>query len=129
MRLRILFITLPLLLMNCGKEEKELKEEVYVNNFNIIIAPDLSNRINPAIHPKPVHDTIIINRIYEAIEQNFLKIGGRQTNQQDKYTLDFINRGALNSSKFKQEDFTIDFNRFGTNQLDRSNYIRNVLAT
>lgn len=118
-----------ILLSTCAKDHQDEKapEQIEIKNLNVIIAPDLSNRIDPKIHPKPVNDTVIINGLYDAIENRFLKIGGRSSLQKDTYILDFINRGALNSENINSEDFIIDFEKFGTKQLLRSDYIRSGL--
>lgn len=121
-----LILLISFIALSCNEDKKINDEIVQVSNFNIIIAPDLSNRINPKIHPKPIHDTIIINNIFKHIP-DILKIGGRSAHQKDIFTFDFINAGILNSSNFEANNFQIDFSQFQNNQLERSDYIRNNL--
>lgn len=102
-----------------------IKDTVYINDYNFIIAPDLSNRINPNIHPKPVNDTILIGEIINNIVY-FLDLK-RQTNQSDTYKLDFINKGILNKNIIDPKSLLIDFSIFEGKPLDLSNYVRNEL--
>ncbi len=122
---------LPMLvfvLSTCGDERDTVieKELVDVYNYNVIIAPDLSNRIDPKIHPKPVHDTVIINDLFEQIPE-LIKTGNRKSQQMDVFTFDFINGGALNKLAINQNDLKIDFSQFESRQLERSDYIRKGL--
>ncbi|WDO11688.1 hypothetical protein MH928_10125 [Flavobacterium sp. WW92] len=125
-----LILLVSFIALSCNNDkniDKKVNDEIVkVSNFNIIIAPDLSNRIDPKIHPKPVHDTIIINNIFEQIP-DILKFGGRSAHQKDIFTFDFINAGILNSSNFEASNFQINFSQFENNQLERSDYIRNNL--
>ncbi len=115
--------------ISCGDEKNDTiqKEVADISNYNIIIAPDLSNRINPHIHPKPIHDTVIINDVYEQIP-TFIKTGNRQSQQMDVFTFDFINGGAINKISVNQNNIKVDFSQFGTRQLERSDYIRKGLT-
>lgn len=123
---KFLITSLLVAVSSCKSDEGRETELVNITNFNVIIAPDLSNRINPVIHPKPVHDTIIINSIYDDIPK-FIKSGGRTTQQKDVFTLDFINTGILNDLNFNQNSVKIDFGQFEKRQTDRSDYIRSKL--
>lgn len=111
--------------ISCCKEGKEIK---YTDktNYNILVVPDLSNRIDQSIHPKPIHDTAIINTIFDSIPQ-FLKIGNRTINQEDIYKIDFINRGILNDEKFHTADFDINFLRFKNKLKEASDFKREHL--
>lgn len=128
------FITnffLALSLLGCGRGKPGTEEsnpaskpsEVLINSYNVLLVPDLSNRINPQIHPKPVHDTILLNSFVDNIRQ-FLTIGNRKMNQNDVFTIDFMNRGVLSSGIVNAKDMQISFDKFGNRQRDRSDYIR-----
>ncbi|WP_433901047.1 hypothetical protein [Sphingobacterium puteale] len=119
-RLFILF-----LLASCRNDDSK-KQQVILKDYNIIIAPDLSNRINTHLYPKPIHDTVLIQDIVSHSD-DLLKLHNRSSGQLDVYKLDFINRGILNTSSFDPKKMTIDFNQFSNNQLDRASYIRKGL--
>lgn len=123
-----IFLLISLLTtISCCKEGEEIKY-TYKTNYNILVVPDLSNRIDQSIHPKPVHDTTIINTILDGIPQ-FLKIGNRTINQLDRHKIDFINRGILNNEKFNNSDFDISFLRFKNKLKEASEYKRNHLKS
>lgn len=118
-------VVLPFLVA-CSGGDKTAKKEVMIKDYNIIIAPDLSNRINMMKYPKPLHDTLLIREVIDHAD-DLLKLNDRSSGQSDIYKIDFINRGILNSSTFDPKKMTIDFSQFGSKQLDRSNYIREKL--
>lgn len=124
--LAVLFIT------SCGKKEDNLRittenlPKIY--DYNVLIVPDLSNRINPEIHPKPLADTLLINTIADHIN-DFLKTKGRQMNQLDVYKFDFINRGILNQHIANTEHMEINFKKFKNKPQDASHYKRYDLKT
>jgi len=100
----------------------------YKNNYNILLVPDLSNRINHSIHPKPIQDTAIINTVLDSIPQ-FLKLQNRSLNQLDTYKIDFINRGILNDEKFNNSTFEINFLPFKNKLREASDYKRERLSS
>ncbi len=114
--------------MNDGssKEEELPNNQVTLKDYNIIIAPDLSNRINMALYPKPIHDTVLISSLI-GHSSDLLTLNTRRSGQADIYKIDFINRGILNGTSFEPKKMTIDFNRFENNQMDRVKYIRQGL--
>lgn len=118
-------VVLPFLVA-CSSGNKTAKKEVMIKDYNIIIAPDLSNRINMMKYPKPLHDTLLIREVVDHAD-DLLKLNDRRSGQSDIYKIDFINKGILNSSSFDPKKMTIDFSQFGSKQLDRSNYIREKL--
>ncbi|WES99700.1 hypothetical protein P2W68_08740 [Chryseobacterium arthrosphaerae] len=111
-------------LIGCKKTTSEPRTENLprIYDYNVLIVPDLSNRINSEIHPKPLNDTILINNIADNIE-NLLKIKNRQMNQLDTYRLDFINRGILNQNIADIQKLEINFRRFG-NDLQKSSFYK-----
>lgn len=126
MKYILLLVFLPFLVA-CNSD-KPPKKEVMIKDYNIIIAPDLSNRINMMKYPKPIHDTLLIREIVDHADV-LLKLNKRSSGQSDVYKIDFINKGILNSSSFDSKKMTIDFSQFGNRQLDRSNYIRKELKS
>jgi len=113
-------------ILSCKEDDKT--KFTYKTNYNILLVPDLSNRINQSVHPKPNHDTVIINTILDSIPQ-FLKIDNRTINQLDRYKIDFINRGILNDEKFSNSDFEISFLRFKNKLKEASDFKRNHLES
>ncbi len=97
-----------------------------IYDYNVLIVPDLSNRINPEIHPKPLNDTLLINTIADHID-NLLKIKSRQMNQLDIYKFDFINRGILNQHIANTEDLEINFRKFKDQVQKASHYKKHDL--
>ncbi len=116
-----------LITSSCGNHEstvsKTESESIVINDYNIVIAPDLSNRINPKIHPKAVSDTILINELLDhAI--SFLDIKNRHMNQLDVYQFDFINNGILNNHIADPDSLKIDLRKFKNRGIDATNYIK-----
>ncbi|GGM82821.1 hypothetical protein GCM10010967_13170 [Dyadobacter beijingensis] len=132
---RISYLFLALTFFGCGSGGSKTEEQVadprpdivVLNNFNVLLVPDLSNRIDPNIHPKPVHDTILLNSFVDNIKQ-FLAIGARKMNQKDIFTIDFMNRTVLSAGIVSAKDMQINFDAFENKPRDRSDYIRSNLA-
>jgi hypothetical protein len=104
-------------------ESRTLKTDTFdINHFNIIIAPDLSNRIDPSIYPKPVNDEEIVNVILSNIWPKILKYR-RSENQKDKYSVSFINKGLTNLYDVDTDKLQIDFSTFD-NQRERIDFIK-----
>lgn len=128
---RNLILLLPFsFLYSCGTDGKETRtsNKLGTSDYNILIVPDLSNRIDANIHPKPIKDEELIGVILDSIPA-IQKLGGRSTNQLDIYKLDFINRGILAQTNIRQENLTIDFRNFEGKLNDASEYRRNKLKT
>ncbi|MFL9835518.1 hypothetical protein [Chryseobacterium terrae] len=127
----ITVILLILLLISCKEPDSSSTTKItysVTRNYNVLIVPDLSNRINQTIHPKPLSDTNIINSILDHIP-DLLKLGNRNLNQLDIYKIDFINRGILNDEKFHTAEFEINFLRFKNRLKEASDYKRNFLKS
>lgn len=134
-----IFRFVPIILISffigCGEKESknqdiEIQEQpvIEVNDYNVLIVPDLSNRINPSIHPKPIHDTVLIHSIFNHVN-DYLKIKNRSTNQMDRYAVDFINRGILTRGVVGTEELVIDMSQFKGKLRNASEYRRHQLAT
>ena len=94
-------------------------------HYNVVIAPDLSNRVDPKLHNKPVSDTEILDVILDDIPL-ILNNNGRKTHQQDKFRVDFINKKLINTYEVNTAGLSIDFSKFGTNQEQRINYVKGI---
>lgn len=92
-----------------------------VVHFNLVFAPDLSNRLNPKLYPKAVHDADIVSGVLEKIWPDILK-DKRNMGQLDHYRIDFMNKGLLGIYNINTEVLHLDFQRF-QNQGQRINYI------
>ncbi len=102
------------------------KDTIVIKDYNLIIAPDLSNRISFNVHPKPLHDTVLINGVINEIN-NILNLQNRRVGQKDIFSLDFINPGILNNNWINVDACKIDFSRF-SNVHENAAYKRNKLA-
>lgn len=118
---------------SCTNNSKQVKVEnhkvLYKYDYNLLIAPDLSNRIVGSIYPKPIHDTTLILGLLDRIETEFLGINNRKLGQRDVYKLDFINKGILNKHVINSKNTEINLRTVGSNTADHSAYIRNHLDT
>ncbi|MBT1696182.1 hypothetical protein KK083_04810 [Fulvivirgaceae bacterium PWU4] len=92
-----------------------------IEHFNIIIAPDLSNRQNYKLYPRPLKDGDIISTLMEKFPA--ILNHRRQENQQDKLSIAFINKNWTESAQINEEQLIIDFSRF-ENQKKRIDYLK-----
>ena len=91
-------------------------------NFNITFVPDLSNRLNQNLYPRPLNDVQILSSLLKNIYPNILK-NDRDDYQTDKFSVDFINKKLINIYHANPSKMTIDFGQFGDNQAKRIGYI------
>jgi hypothetical protein len=105
---------------NTGNKAQNKVTGIY--NYNIIIAPDLSNRVDMAIHPKPIEDKSIIKSTLEQIS-DVLHAGHRETDQRDSYAVLFVNQGVIRMYDINQEHLNIDFGKFPA-QNQRMDFIK-----
>jgi len=94
---------------------------VVITHFNITFAPDLSNRTNLQLYPRPLNDAEILKIITNNLYPTILRYR-RSENQKDKLQVDFINKGLINQYKVNMDKLLIDFGQF-SRQNDRINYI------
>lgn len=118
------YFLIGLLILIATAKSYAQKQEVV--HYNIVFAPDLSNRLNPKLYPKAVNDTVIVNGVLDQIWPNILRIR-RDQNQQDHYRVDFINKGLIGMYEVNTDVLNIDFQRFDK-QIDRIDYIRSQKA-
>lgn len=120
-------IIIVLNIVSCGDDDNSNntsnKDTIIQKDYSVVIAPDLSNRIKPIIHPKAISDTVLINAILDN-SISFLDIGNRHINQYDSYLMGFINDGLVNSGSINAEKLRIDLRKFEKKPIDEANYIR-----
>lgn len=106
------------LLHGCLSPQKN-KEKIIVVNYNIVLAPDLSNRIEDI---KPLTDSTITNIIISHIPE--VLTSKRDMDQLDRYSVKFINQKWINEYNVNSKALSIDFSSF-ENQRSRIKYIKN----
>lgn len=94
-------------------------KDLVIDHYNLIIAPDLSNRLT--VRKKPVPDTEIVDSLLASIYPRITTFK-RKMNQLDKYRLDIINPRQIIEYNVQSKLLTIDLGRF-SKQLDRINYL------
>jgi hypothetical protein len=100
----------------------EVKNDRITEHFNMMIVPDLSNRIDSNNKPKPVSDLEIIGIVLNCIEDGYLKSQGRRMNQKDRFQLLFTNQTLINKHSVNTNDMLLDFSQFDK-QRERIDYI------
>lgn len=126
MKKAILWASLIILSCACSTSANEGNGEnkIYkTEHFNIIIAPDLSNRVDFRVRPKPLKDLQIANVVLNNLYPKILNSNNRSENQKDKVRLDFINKGLINEYKIKTSNLYLNFEDF-PNQGKRMDYIK-----
>src|SRR5690606_1130063 len=130
MQNNILFLIIVFLITGCNQNtstKDNIKDTVYINDYNVLFVPDLSNRINPNIHPKPVNDTLMLSNILDNLI-TLIDLKNRKTNQSDIYKFDFINKNILNNNNVcSPNELEINLSRFQGNLVGASNYLRDSI--
>jgi len=105
----IAFLSITLLI-GCSDNESDNKDNtVQINeNLNIILTPDLSNRIESELYPKPVNDTVLINTIYRNYYPTIYKINNRVIGQKDKISVTLTNPAIINRFGLNLNNLTMD---------------------
>jgi hypothetical protein len=96
-----------------------------IEHFNIIVAVDLSNRQDPTISPRPLNDERIVKVLLDNVYPTILN-SGRSEGQQDRYTIEVVNKYLLSEFHVNSSALTFDFSKF-KRQVDRIDYLRNKL--
>lgn len=94
---------------------------ISTTHFNILFAPDMSNRVNPQLYKRPLNDADILSIITNDLYPTILRFK-RAENQKDKLMIDFINKELINQYSVNTDKLLIDFGKFG-NQNERIDYI------
>lgn len=117
------FILFILLLIGCTGNNKNINinnpQIRDIINYNIVIAPDLSNRV---LVTKPLTDSCIVGLVLSKIPQ-ILHSNGREMYQKDKFSIQFINQRWINNYQVHTNDLSIDIGNF-SDQRKRIIYIQ-----
>ncbi|RXJ51096.1 hypothetical protein [Gelidibacter gilvus] len=70
-------------------------------NLNIIITPDLSNRVQDNLYPKPVKDIDLISSVFSNYYPTLYEYKHRISKQKDAINLDFTNSNIINDYDYK----------------------------
>lgn len=104
------------------KIEKAIHNPKEQKHFNMIIVPDLSNRIDTVNKPKPVNDLEIIEGVLDKIYPAFLTENRINAYQQDRFLLEFTNQKLITDHNINTDLLSIDLSGF-KNQIDRIEYL------
>lgn len=96
-------------------------DTIDIEHFNIVIAPDLSNRLDYKLYPKPLKDEDIVSTILAKVP--VILNHRREENQQDRISVALINTNRIQAAVLDAERLIIDFGRFQT-QKDRIDYLK-----
>ena len=102
--------------------EKRKVTALHKEHLNIVIVPDMSNRVDINLHQRPIQDETIINTILDQIHPKLLTSGNRRTHQKDRYCISFTNQRLITQHGIQTANLEIDFSRFDR-QIDRIEYI------
>lgn len=123
----IAYFILLISMCNCiGKAADENTiskiDTVNIQHFNIMIAPDLSNRQSQELYPRPLRDQDIIHTVFNNIYPTILN-HQRTENQLDKFSICIINKKLISRYNADVARLAIDFEKFNT-QKERIDYIK-----
>jgi hypothetical protein len=96
----------------CAPEKKTQINE----HLNIIITPDLSNRITEGMYPKPVKDEQLIESLYKNYYPEFYTINNRVIGQKDKIQVVLTNPSILKESHISLSNFSMDLSKFNPSE-------------
>jgi hypothetical protein len=123
----VLSFLLGLALASCTSNSESLNEHkdgetIDLTHYNIVFAPDLSNRIDRKMHPRPLNDQQIVHAVLNNIYPTILN-HQRSDNQLDKFSVSLVNKKLVNEYDIKKSLLSIDFSQF-KNQKERIDYIK-----
>ncbi len=123
----IFILVLSFALAACSSNSESLNEHkdgeaINLMHYNIVFAPDLSNRVNSKMHPRPLTDQKIVHTVLKNIYPTILN-HQRSDNQLDKFSVSLVNNKLVNEYDIKKSLLSIDFGQFG-NQKNRIDYIK-----
>lgn len=105
-----------------AEKDKSGTDKMFITtHYNILFAPDMSNRVNMQQYKRPLNDVDILSVLTNNLYPSILRFK-RLENQKDKLKVDFINKGLVNEYQVNTDKLMIDFGRF-ERQNDRINYI------
>ena len=121
----VILIVSFFLLTSCGNDlnkkdlainKSDLNNEKVNNHLNIIITPDLSNRISFHTQNKPVNDTVLIKELLDIYYPDIYKSNNRITGQKDEISFLFTNPTIISKHNINMEDLNINFSDFNDGQ-------------
>ena len=119
----VIFTTGTLIALISGIEiEKTIRSPKKQEHFNMIIVPDLSNRIDIVNKPKPVSDLEIIGGVLDNIYPEFLSENRINAHQQDRFLLEFTNQKLITDHNINTDLLSVDISKF-KNQIERIEYL------
>ncbi|MFP4090138.1 MAG: hypothetical protein ACLFUB_09415 [Cyclobacteriaceae bacterium] len=98
-------------------------ETYYITHYNVIFAPDLSNRVDPSLYPRSLDDRQILDVLLDNIYPRILNYK-RSSNQLDEFSMSFVNQKLASAYGVEVDKLNIDFGKFGHKQLERIDYIK-----
>jgi hypothetical protein len=111
--------------MSCGSDsasQEMLQSEVVHTHFNILLASDLSNRIDQNFYPRSLDDPKIVGSFLDLIHPTILT-HKRSIQQKDKFQMIFTNPRLVHKFGNQLGNLKIDFEEFEYRQADRIAYI------
>lgn len=120
-RKNLIALALVLGLGSCSSDSGEL-ESINVYHNNITIISDLTNRLNES---KPLHDTVVINQIIDAIWSPDFLYQNRKLGHEDRMA--FLRMGNKSSWASSENEINlIDLGDFGDDHYNRNRYIKGL---
>jgi hypothetical protein len=104
-----------------GCQNSSKPEVIEIVHYNIIVAPDLSSRVNHSLYPKPLKDGEIVASLLRLMPTIAKLL--RSENQKDKIQVSLINKSLLNQYNIDASRLVVDLGVFGTRQKDRIEYL------
>ena len=95
-----------------------------ITHYNIKIVSDLSNRLDRELYPRQLDDREIINEILQTFPK-LINNYNRLAFQKDKISYGLLNPLELRNFNEYKDDLTIDLGKFGQNQFQRIDFIKN----
>src|SRR5688500_6032184 len=122
----VTLVVAQVLLSACSSKGEGINENpvgpIEIIHYNVVITPDLSNRLDSKLYPRPLNDNQIVKVVLKNIYTTILT-RRRSENQRDKFSVSFINRKLINQYNINTAVLGIDFDKF-KRQKDRIDYIK-----
>ena len=128
----IISVLMVMLLVSCNKENNTIANtpkllDTIVNlDLNLMISPDLSNRITDR-YAKPIDDTAIIGKILDLYYPFVYKSDGRTIGQKDKISIQITNPQLFLTYNIDNEPLEIDLSTFSNEE--RIKYLTDLSIT
>ena len=112
------FILIMLTICVGACNNQPIIENIIRKHFNVIVVPDLSNRISNNCFIKP--DEFLVEQFIKLLYPDIINYK-RSVNQYDVYRLDFINKQQI--AAYQSHTVTIDLKHFNNEQVKRNEYL------